>query len=251
MYLYGPGALFAIPLNDVNNNSIANPTPVKFGALQDVSIDIGFDLKEMYGQQQFAMDIARGKGKITGKAKAAIINGALFNNLFLGMTATTGIISDYNDLVGAPIPATPFTITPAMPNSGVWTTDLGVTDINHRSYTRVASAPTTGQYSVSAGAYLFAAADVGNVVFISAQYTAASTTAQTIVLSNPLMGSTPKFRAEIYIPYEGKSLIVTLPACVSSKMTLATKLDDYTIPEFDFTAFGPNGTSPMTLAMSE
>lgn len=251
MQLFGSGALFGIPTNDVNGNAIANPTPVQFGAVQDISLDITFDIKELYGQQQFAIDVARGKAKITGKAKSATINGALFNNLFFGMTATAGILSDYKDIVGAVIPGTPFTITPTMPNAGVWATDLGVTDINGRPYTRVASAPATGQYMVAAGVYTFAAADTGKTVFIAAQYTGTSTTAQKIVVSNPLLGSTPTFRTEIYIPYEGKSLVVSLPACVSNKLAFATKLDDYTIPELDFIAYGPNGTSPMTLALSE
>ncbi len=251
MHLFGAGALFGIPTVDAGGNAIVNPTPVQFGALQDVSLDITFDIKELYGQQQFAINVARGKAKITAKAKAAKINGALFNNLFFGQTATAGILSDYKDTVGVAIPATPFTITPAMPGSGVWSMDLGVTDINGTPYTRVASAPAAGQYSVTAGAYLFAAADTGKTVFISAQYTATSTTAQSIVVSNPLMGSTPTFRAEIYIPYEGKSLIATLPSCVSNKLAFATKLDDYTIPEMDFIAYGKNGTSPLTLALSE
>lgn len=251
MQLFGSGAIFGIPTADVNGNVIANPTPIEFGAVQDVSLDINFDIKELYGQNQFAIDVARGKAKITGKAKAATINGATFNNLFFGMTAVAAVLSVYSDHVGAVIPATPFTITPAMPGGGTWATDLGVTDIYGRPYTRVASAPATGQYSVTAGAYLFAAADTGKTVFISAQYTGTSTTAQKIVVSNPLLGATPTFRTEIYVPYEGKSLVVSLPACVSNKLAFATKLDDYSIPEFDFIAYGPNGTSPMTLALSE
>jgi hypothetical protein len=251
MYLFGSGALFGIPTADINGNAIANPTPIQFGGLQDVSLDISFDIKELYGQQQYAMDMARGKAKISGKAKKAIMNGALLNNLFFGGPVTTGILNDYDDLVGTAIPATPFTITPTYPNTGVWATDLGVNDINGRPYTRVAAAPATGQYSVTAGAYLFAAADTGKVVFIAAQYTATSTTAPKIVVPNAIMGSTPTFRAEIYIPYEGKSMIVSLAACVSQKFSFATKLDDYVIPEFDFIAYGPNGTSPMTIAMSE
>lgn len=251
MQLFGAGAMYGIPTTDVNGNAIANPTPVQFGALQDLSIDVSFDVKELYGRQQFAIDVARGKGKISGKIKGAVVNGALLNNLFFGMSTTAGILADYTDLVGTAIPATPFTITPAMPNAGVWATDLGVTDINGRPLTRVASAPATGQYSVTAGAYLFAAADVGKVVFISAQYTAASTTAQKIVVANPLIGSTPTFRTEIAIPYEGKSMVISLPACVSNKFAFATKLDDFAIPEIDFLAYGPNGTSPLTWALSE
>ncbi len=323
MYLFGSGALFGIPTADVNGNAIAAPTPIQFGGLQDVSLDISFDIKELYGMQQYAIDMARGKAKITGKAKKAIINAALFNNLFFGMTATAGILSDYDDITGVAIPVTTFMITPAIPASSTFTTDLGVADINGKPYTRIASAPATGQYSLvaaaqggtcsfatnvmtctiaptsgtfqvgqvvtSAGvatgttitslgtgtggtgtynlstspgtitaqattagsAYQFAAADVGKVVFIACQYTATSTTAQKIAVSNSLIGSTPTFRAEIYIPYQGKSLVVSLPYCVSNKIALATKLDDYTIPEFDFMAYGQNGSSPMTWAMSE
>lgn len=251
MNLYGAGNLFGIPNTDVNGNVIANPTPIQFGALQDVSLDINFDIKELWGQPQFALDVARGKGKIVGKAKAATVNGAMFNSLFFGGTATAGILSDYTDQVGTAIPATPYTITPTFPGSGVWATDLGVRDANGVPYTRVASGPTAGQYSVTAGAYLFAAADTGKVVYISAQYTATSTTAQKIVVPNSMMGSTPTFRAEIYIPYKGKSLVVSLPYCTSNKLAIATKLDDFAIPEFDFIAYGANGASPITLAMSE
>jgi len=47
---------------------------MKFGTLQDVSIDFSGDIKE-FGQYQFAFDTARGKIKIQWKAKFATING--------------------------------------------------------------------------------------------------------------------------------------------------------------------------------
>jgi hypothetical protein len=58
----------------------------KFGALQDVSVDISFNLKELYGQNQFPLTIARGQGKIEGKAKFANLNGGMVNDLFFGQT---------------------------------------------------------------------------------------------------------------------------------------------------------------------
>src|SRR4051812_11802610 len=120
MFGFGAGALWGTPLTDYAGNAIANPTPVLFGTLQDVSIDISFDVKELHGENQFPVDVARGKGKMSCKAKSARINGLQLNNLFFGQTMTSSIVSDVKDTVGAVIPATPFQITPTVPSSGTW-----------------------------------------------------------------------------------------------------------------------------------
>src|SRR4051812_33913323 len=105
-YQFGSGNLFGMVLSG------ATLIPRKFGALQDVSLDFDFNLKELYGQYQFPLAIARGQGKITGKAKAANINGRQMNDVFFGQTLTTG-----QKLVAigeaAAIPTTPFQITVA------------------------------------------------------------------------------------------------------------------------------------------
>jgi hypothetical protein len=178
MNIFGSGNLWGTPLQDASGNALANPSPVLFGTLQEVSIDISFDTKMLYGQLQFPVDVARGKGKATGKAKAANINGALFNSIFFGQTMSSGILRDVYDVVGSVIPTTPFQVTPVVPNSGTWATDLGVRTVLGTPLVRVASAPTTGQYSVAAGVYTFASADVGLTFYISYQYTATSTSAQ-------------------------------------------------------------------------
>ena len=56
----------------------------QFGILQDVQIDWDWQTKELWGQFQFPVDIARGQGKITGKAKFARIFGAIYGDLFFG-----------------------------------------------------------------------------------------------------------------------------------------------------------------------
>ena len=60
-FQFGSGSLFATP---IGGNQGANPTPIQFGTLQDVSLDVSFAMKELYGQNQFAEQVARGKGKI-------------------------------------------------------------------------------------------------------------------------------------------------------------------------------------------
>lgn len=250
-YGFGAGALWGTPLTDAFGNPLANPSPILFGVLQNVSVDISGDIKELNGQNQFAVAVGRGKGKIGLKASFAQINGAIINSLFFGQTMTSGILSDVYDTTGAPIPSTPFAITPTVPSSGTWTADLGVRDANGLPMTRVAATPATGQYMVAAGVYTFAAADTGKTVFISYQYTATSTVAKTSTVLNVPMGYAPKFRCDLFNGYSGKALSLTLFACVASKLTLATKLDDFMMPDFEASAFADDSGRVLSWGTSE
>jgi len=73
---FGSGTLVAIP-------TATYPTPRQFGILQDVTLDISYESKTLYGNRQFALKLARGKGKATWKAKAAQLQAAAINDLFL------------------------------------------------------------------------------------------------------------------------------------------------------------------------
>lgn len=234
---FGSGAMWGTPLTDAFGNPIANPSPSLFGVMQDVSIDISGDVKELFGQNQFPVAVGRGKAKIQGKAKFAQINGRLINDLFFGQTTAAGLIAAMYDTTGAVIPSTPFQITPTIPGSGTWSQDLGVRDANGVTMTRVASGPTTGQYMVAAGVYTFATADTGKTVFISYQYTATSAVAQKSTVMNVSMGYAPNFRCDFSNAKDGKQLSLTLFACVATKLTIATKQDDFIIPELDFSGF--------------
>lgn len=248
---FGSGIFWGTPLTDASGNAIANPSPSQLGVLQDLSLDISFDTKSLYGNLQFPVAVGRGKGKMSGKAKMAQLNGRAINDLVFGQTLSSGIVSDVYDTTGTLIPTTPFTITPTVPSSGTWSYDLGVRNANGVPMTRVASAPTTGQYTVAAGVYTFAAADTGLQMFINFQYTATSTTAKKSTVLNLPMGYAPSFKADIYIPYAGKSLIVTIPNCISSKFNLATKQDDFLVPEFDFDGFADAAGNAIYWAVSE
>ncbi len=143
MYAFGSGTLAAVPTVG---------TAVTFGALQDCSFDFSFTNKELYGSNQFPLVVARGTGKITGKAKFANIDAALFNDLFFQGTKS---------VVG-------------------------------------------------------------------------STTS--VVINNQLLGTTPFFQMTMTQTFGAKTLTVVLNKCTSSKLTMATKLEDFNIPEFDFMA---------------
>lgn len=233
MFAFGSGVLIG------TRTDIATQTPVNFGLVQEVTLDLAFDTKELYGQYQFPVAIARGKAKFTGKAKMANISGVALGSLFFGITPVAGQTATAFGEGPTAIPSTPFTLVVA--NGATFVADLGVLNAaTGLPLTKVASAPAAGQYSVTVatGTYLFSSADnvSGIKVLISYTYTIA-TTGQTITMTNPLLGNTPTFGANLFTTFQNKPLTVSLPNCVSSKLAMATKLDDFLIPELDFDIF--------------
>ncbi|NLR74212.1 hypothetical protein [Leeia aquatica] len=254
-YGFGSGMLWATPQNDAFGNSIAAPTPIMIGVMQEGSVDISFESKTLHGQNQFPVAVGRGKGKISGKCKFAQLFGAMFNNVIFGQSMSGGLITAKYDTTGSVIPATPFQITVAPPSSGTFTSDFGVIDANGRPMTRVASAPATGQYMVSnVGLYTFAAGDVGKTVFINYEYSVAAASAPTATQSTVMnlpMGSAPSFAADLFIPYQGKSMKLRLHSAVAGKLSFGTKQDDFLVPEFDFEAFADPLGRVVTWSLSE
>jgi hypothetical protein len=233
MFEFGAGTLWGFP---VSGNTAANPTPMKFGTLQDVSLDISGDVKQLYGQKQFPEAVARGKCKITGKSKFAAINGKMLNDLFFGQTMGTGMITTALD-EAASIPTTPFQIT--VSHAANFKQDWGIRFVTTGlPLTRVVSGPTAGQYSVNTatGVYTFAAADTGAAVLISYTWTNAAAGTQ-LNITNQLMGFAPTIQVLLENVYNGNQFNVLLYSVVASKLTFATKQEDFIIPEFDFEAF--------------
>jgi hypothetical protein len=236
-YGFGAGIVWAAATTDAYGNPLTSPTPTRLGVLQDVSIDVHFDTKMLYGSNQFPVAIGRGKGKVSGKAKFAQLNGLSINSLFFGQTLTSKQLSYVNDTNGVLVPAAaPYAITPTVPNSGAWARDMGVIDANGNPLVKVVSSPTAGQYSVANGVYTFAAADAGLIRFINFQFTATSSSSQLLNVKNLPMGYAPSFGLDLFNPYQGNALSIQLPNCFGTKMAFATKLDDFLVPEFDFEA---------------
>ena len=240
MLAFGTGNFYGI-------SSAANSTPRKFATMQDVQFDLQFTTKQLYGQNQVALDIRRGQAKFTGKAKFAQISGSMLNDLFFSQTATTGLLLSAVGEAGT-VSATPFTVTVA--NSATFDTDLGVVyAATGEPLIRVASAPTQGQYSVAAGVYTFNSADTGVSVLIDYLYTAA-TGGTKVALSNQSMGTTPTFMGVFSTTASGKNVTLKLNLCTSSKLSLQTKIEDYTIPELDFEVMADAANNIGTLSVA-
>jgi len=236
--VFGAGDIFATLKQDAYGNSISNPTPIRIAGAQEFSLDFAGDLKEYFGQGRFALAVAQGKVKSTGKIKGALINGLSLNTLFFGTGVSGGTMKAiYADTTGNVIPATPFTVTPSVPNTGTWVEDLGVMNANNQALTRVASGPTTGQYSVANGVYTFAAADTGQTVYISFSYTYTNVASKKITLQNLPMGYAPTYAINYLGQFQGKRAFVNLFNVISPKLQLfATKNDDFSVPTLDFSA---------------
>ena len=211
---------------------LGNPsTPIRFGTLQDIQVDSSFDTKMMYGQNQWAIAFGRGKAKGAIKAKFAQLNGFLINTLFFNASLTTGTQLLMADSEAHAVPGNPYQVT--VTNSATWQQDLGVVNtVTGLQLTRVASGPTTGQYSVAAGVYTFAAADTTINMAISYVYTAAQ--GNNIVLANQVMGSTPVFQLNIDGTFDGRQAFFQFNCVTSSKLSFAPKNDDFMVPEMDF-----------------
>lgn len=228
-FLFGSGAFFLVPKK-------TNPTPIQLGSLQETSIEFSASIKSLAGSNRFAEAVGQGATKVTGKSKFAKIRVAAYNELFFNETVHTGMtLVALNELGTIPAAAGPYTITVA--NSAKFSRDLGVIDyLTGKPLTCVASAPATGQYSVAAGVYTFAAADTGKQVFLSYIYTD-SASGSTITINNQPIGEAVSFMGVFNGRFSGKQTTLILNSCVTNKLSLlGTKTEDFSIPEFDFEA---------------
>ena len=64
-----------------------------------------------------------------------------------------------------------------------------------------------------------------------------ATSGSILTITNQVMGTTPTFKATFYTNYGGSGTALRLNACTADKLSLPTKIDDWTIHEFDFSAF--------------
>lgn len=229
-YVFGTGQLFATP--------VGGGAPLRFGALQDVSVDFNGDIKQLFGQYQFALDVARGKTKVEWQASTGNIDAMAFNEVFFGQTLTAG--DQLNQVINeaASVPAaTTYTITAA--NAANFVMDLGV----YYSATGLplkqvaAGSEAAGSYSVSAaGVYTFAAADASAAVLLNYLWEEAGA-GGSLDIGNSLMGSTPKFQLVLSQIYDSKQFTLILYSCVAEKLSLPLKQDDYLISELSGQAF--------------
>jgi hypothetical protein len=242
-YQFGSGVLYGRSLTNTP------ATPVRFGALQDVSVDFAFTTKPLFGSFQFPLAIGRGTGKVTGKANFAQFNAQAFNDLFFGLSnpatgETKTAVQEAQTVTANVVTAT---------HNTTYVQDLGVVKASDATvYTRVTSAPVGQQYSCNetTGVYTFNSTQNAIAVLVSYQYSDAAN-GKIITMTNQMLGNAPQFIGVFTSIYNSKQITLTLNACMSSKLTIATKLEDWGVPSFDFEAFCDASNTLGTLSMDE
>ena len=230
--IYGAGSLWGVDANGV---------PVKFGTLQDVTVDFSRSLSYLRGKNEYPVKQKTKESKIAFKAKVGMINGAMLNALYFNGTLSTGR-ERLVDGEAATIPsATAYTVVVA--NGANFLADMGISyaDGSGRLEQVSAGNEAAGAYSVDAstGTYTFDATDAGKNILID--YTWTDTTGHTIAVDNKTTGVVPVFTCYLRDTNDEGEFGMKVFSCTSSKLAIATKMGDFAIPEFDFEAADNGG----------
>lgn len=244
--VFGAGRFWGVPTTSV-------PTPSPFGLAQDITLDFKRDIKRLYGANQLPADVASGTLSVTGKVTMGTINGRLLNDLFIGGTLSSTaqrpwIANETGTISGTTVGAGGVTVA----NSAGWSFDLGVyLTASGIPMVRVStsSTPTTGQYSVQAGAYVFSSLETNVGVKISYLYT--TTGGQEVTMSNQPMGKIGEFQAVMGFLWGTEKATIQLAKCMASDIGFGSKLDDYMKPTFGFEAATNDSDSLGTFSFAE
>lgn len=230
----------------IGGNLPTQPTPQQLLTLQDFSIDIDATIKELRGQLQFPDDTAFADRKITWKSGMGRMDIDAMNNVVFGEAAITsgGFPQAVNEAHTIPATSVTVTVTNAadipLQDLGVIFTSGTAAQIGQKLQ-KVASGPTTGQYSVnlSTGVYTFATADEGLGVNISYNYTL--TTGRNLIVNSHSQGFGPSVEIFASNPYQeltpGVPNYVHLYAAKVMKTGAPLKRADYTIVPIEGEAY--------------
>ena len=241
---FGSGVLFAKP---VAGNQPTDPTPFKFGVLQEVTVDFKADLKKLYGQYQLAVATARGKLDVTLKGKLAVFDPAMLNQLYFAQASTAG----YSLIVDGEPHTVSNTNSATVTNTGA-IADWGVIDATTgQPFTcmpNAAAVTVAGEYcpNVATGVYAFSGADGTAARAVKISYTYAVNSGATITIANQLMGYAPEIEMLLYNRFRSKYMALQLNDVTLGSINIPTKLEDFWIADFDGSA---NADSTNTLGL--
>lgn len=237
-YQFGAGNFFGVMPGPA-------PTPIRLAGLQDVTIDFKGNIKELYGQNQFALATAKGQVKVTGKAKFANISVSAYNTLFFGQEKVESGQIKFRDNHILKIPDTgDMEIDIPMPageSTAKWHSDMGIIDAaTGKIFTRIdkTGTPAALEYKIDDedGTYTFSADDKEKTIYVSYLYEVKGK-GKTLTLYNQQTGLAPTFKGIFTGQFSGKQLLMILNACTSNSLKMIdTKLEDFSVPEMEFSA---------------
>jgi len=229
---FGPGIVL------VTRTDLATPAAFNIGYAQEFQLNVAATNKQLFGQNSYPLAVGRGTVKLTGKIKAAQISGLALNAAFFGSSFTAGRDTYYFNEAH-----TVASTTQVVTNTTGGIVDLGLTYVSSGiPLQRVASgSEAAGKYSVnqSTGTYTFAVADEVAINFNYSNFSSGSSGQQMNLINTPI-GSAPTFQLDYWTSLNqpgAKPFAVRAFSCVGSKIALASKLEDFIMPELDFDVF--------------
>jgi hypothetical protein len=247
-YSFGSGQLWGI-------TSGSNPVAVRFGGLQNASVDFSGSIKSLFATYHFPLAIARGTTQISGKASFVDFSAKVLNTLFFGGSLAAGTKQIILGEAGTPTGSVQKNVL--VGNSANFVRDLGVR--NGTTGAALVRVPWDGtanltlpgdQYGVSAGKYIFSDSNTPASVLIDYEYTVAGS-GQTMTLSNTVLGSEPAWTGTFSLLQNGQRTTLNLNHCRASKFSFATKMDDFAVPDFEFGAGADSANIIGTWAFAE
>ncbi len=232
--IFGAGSIFAL---------VNGLTPVKLGVVQDMQVDISFTVAELYGQNSFPVAIGRGKGKVTGKGKLGQFDINMYNNLFFGgtidATQNRRVIESSAATAGSSLPT--FSVG-NVGSSGINDLGLYYAATGQQLNYSTASAPTIGNYTnTSTGLYTVSTAETLATNFLISYDYLSTGTGNRLVVTNQVMGAQPVFQMELwegFTDFTGRTQYdMKIYRCVANKFSTPLKNSDFSISDFEFSAF--------------
>ena len=176
---------------------------------------------------------------VEGQTFAAVASTPSVNEFEVGTTIAQSIINlvtlinsdaTINANYTATYTATNFTLTENSAGGG--NTPSAITVSGTGVITSGTPTPSTPGSTLK---IVFATADEGLAVQYQYDYTVP--TGKSVEIKNAMMGTAPVFEVEFYAALDGNPITVVLNNCTSEKLTMNFKNEDFTIPDFSFSAF--------------
>jgi hypothetical protein len=234
----GSGVLIGTP--NVNIDNLTDLSPRPYPVLQEVSCEFKGDTKDLFGQGIFAVDTFDGKVTVSGKGKIIAPPPSLIGPLFFGSTPKQGLNRPVQNEEQAPVAT-------LIPNNPTATINLGVINGDTgdpMSLYEGVGAPPIGSYTftpasssspVTSAAYKFNPSEPASVVWLNYVWPDL-VNGETLDLMNMPMGTRPRQNMYMFNKYRGKTVALILNQVVLGSFSIASKLEDHWLSDFDFKA---------------
>lgn len=233
-FWFDSGTLWARPLIDGRRVPQADLTPIRLGNLKGIELNIDMELNEARTTQQFKANMATGEKTIRGSASLGAFSARAINQLYFGEQAAAGARLIQND-DRSTLAGSPFEITPTVPQSGTWESDLGAClTTDGTVLKRVAGSPGAGEYSVAAGVYTFNTAEDTKEVSISFVYDISG--GEKLSVLNQHKDLAASFELILQGRYNDKQVTWILNKVVADAFSLPSSSESFLIQDFEFEA---------------